>query len=369
MSDFFKKYHTEIIFCLLLVAVAVVSLPNLTTKPRLWYDEGINIEFAKNFLDFGKLDTSVAPGEFSDLTRFFQASGYPLSLPLSLFFSIFGFGPVQARIYMLGWMILALLIIFVFVKKLASRESALIVSALVASFASFHDNGRAVMGEIPGFVFLLWALYFLFWRNAYFVGGILFGLAISVKTSVYISILPAILILLALEKENFWKNGLKIFAGMLPPFLLRIWFVIPDPFSLVAWQQVIRLFQNPFGSSVSQGANFLNNLLTIPKTYTILYFGFFTAIILSEYFRDTKKNVIYKKFFNFAITYNFFAFLYYLKSPGWLRYLIAADLLTLILLVIALRNLLSESLKKKILFYLIVFSLIGFQTFHLFTKC
>lgn len=366
MAIFLKKYYLELLFSLLLIAVVVGSLPVLTTKPRLWYDEGINIEFAKNFLDFGKLDVLIAPGEFSGLTRFYQASGYPLSLPLSLFFRIFGFGPVQARVYMLGWMILALLSIFIFVKKLVSRESALIVSALIATFASFHDNSRAVMGEIPGFVFLLWALYWIFWKNSYFVSGLLLGLVISAKPSVYISALPASIVLLGWEKENFWKNSLKILAGMLPPFLLRIWFVMPDIFSVSAWKEVIELFQNPFGEAISPAAYFFSNLAAIPKTHTILYFGLFTSIILFDYFRGGEKDFTYKKFFSFAITYNFFTFLYYLKSPGWLRYLIAADLLTFILLVIALRNLLSD--KKKALFYLVVVGLIGFQAFHLFTS-
>ncbi len=383
MSDFLKKYHIEIIFCLLLVAVAAVSLPNLTTKPRLWYDEGINIEFARNFLDFGKLDASTAPGEFSGLTRFYQASGYPLSLPLSLFFGIFGFGPAQARIYMLGWMMIALLSVFIFVRKLAGKETALAASALIATFASFHDNGRAVMGEIPGFIFLIWALYWIFWKNSYLAGGLLFGLAISAKPSVYISILPAILVLLILERKNFLKNGFKIFLGMISPFLLRIWFVMPDIFSLTAWKEVISLFQNPFGAEISPWAYFSGNLASIPETYTILYFGLFAAVILFDYFRRAEKDLVYSKFFIFAVVYNLFAFLYYLKSPGWLRYLIAADLLTFILLVIALKNLSLEFFsagggslpagrqapggKKTLVFHLAVFSLIGFQTYHFFT--
>ena len=382
-----KNYYPEIIFCLLLIAVTAVSLPNLTTKPRLWYDEGINIEFAKNFLDFGRLDASVAPGEFSGLTRFYQASGYPLSLPLSLFFWIFGFGPVQARAYMLCWMIFALISVFIFVKKLAGKETALAASALIATFASFHDNGRAVMGEIPGFVFLIWALYWIFWRNSYFAGGLLSGLAISAKPSVYISVLPAILVLLVLEKwifclpagdpSNVKKNGLKILLGMFMPFLLRIWFVMPDIFSLAAWKEVAGLFRNPFGNDISPWAYFLSNAASIPRTYTILYFGLFTAIILFDYFRTKSEDgitaarpesaLVYKKFFWFAITYNLFAFLYYLKSPGWLRYLIAADLLTFILLVIALKNLSLEFFKKTFAFYLAVFALIGFQTYHFFT--
>ena len=363
--NFFKKYYAEIVLCLLLIGVAAVSLPNLTTKPRLWYDEGVNIEFAKNFLDFGKLDIQVSPGIFSQLTDHPQAYGYPLSIFLSLFFGIFGFGPVQARIYMLIWMLLALLSVFIFVKKLVGRDLALIVAALIATFASFHDNGRVVMGEIPGFVFLLWALYWFFWKNSYLISGLLFGLAISAKPSVYMSVFPAILVLLILNRKNFWKNSLKILAGILPAFFLRIWFAMPDMLSLVAWKEVINLFRNPFGNDISLTASFLNNLLSIPKTYTILYFGLFFAIILFEYFRYKKKDFIYNQFFGFTITYCFFAFLYYLKSPGWLRYLIAAEFLTFILLVPALKNIFKGRHGKDI-FYAVAVSLIGFQIFYLF---
>lgn len=362
-----KKYYSEIIFSILLAAVVAVSLPNLTTKPRLWYDEGINIEFAKNFLDFGKLDAVIAPGQFSGLTRFYQASGYPLSLPLSLFFGIFGSGPVQARSYMLCWMVLALASIYIFVKKLAGKNQALLVSVLVATFASFHDNGRAVMGEIPGFVFMLWAVYWILWKDSYLMSGLLFGLAVSAKPSVYISVFPAILMLLIMNKENFWKNGFKIIAGMAPPFLLRIWFVMPDIFSLVAWKEVAGLFRNPFGSGISPWSYFLDNVSSIPRTYTVLYFGLFIAVILLDYLRQAEKDPVYRKFFIFSITYIFFAFLYYLKSPGWLRYVIAADLLTYILFVIALKRLLSALFKKDSIFYLAVFSLAVFQIFHFFT--
>ncbi len=367
MGYFLKKYYTEIIFSMLLIAVVAVSLPNLTTKPRLWFDEGINIEFAKNFLEFGRLDALIAPGVFSGMTRFYQASGYPLLLPLSAFFALFGSGPAQARSYMLCWMVIALISVFIFVRRLAGKEEALMVSLLVATFASFHDNGRAVMGEIPGFVFLLWALYWAFWKDSYVMSGMLFGLAISAKPSVYISVLPAIAVLLWAERKNFWKNGFKIFAGLVPPFLVRIWFVMPDMFSLAAWKEVIGLFQNPFGSGISPWSYIMDNIASIPRTYTILYFGLFTAVILFDYFRKAEKDPVYRKFFSFAIIYNFFAFLYYLKSPGWLRYMIAADLLTYILMVVAVKDILSGLFKKNLIFYLAVSGLIVFQAFYFFT--
>ena len=39
-----------------LLFVNFYSFATLTTKPAYWYDEAINVELARNFADFGKLD-------------------------------------------------------------------------------------------------------------------------------------------------------------------------------------------------------------------------------------------------------------------------------------------------------------------------
>src|SRR3989338_7126076 len=158
--SFLKNYFYEIIFYALLIWVAGYSLANLTTKPRLWYDEGVNIEIAGNLARFGMLDMQIAPGVFSELAYTFQATGYPVTVPLAAFFKLFGFGATQARLYMLLWILAALMSIFFVLKRLMGEKDALCVLSLIATFASFFDNGRAVIGEIPGFVFVVWALYF-----------------------------------------------------------------------------------------------------------------------------------------------------------------------------------------------------------------
>src|SRR3989344_5117223 len=40
-------------------------LSALTSRPPLWYDEGMNIELARNFADIGKLDIAIAPGDYT----------------------------------------------------------------------------------------------------------------------------------------------------------------------------------------------------------------------------------------------------------------------------------------------------------------
>src|SRR3989338_2836899 len=93
-----------LVFWFILLSVILFSLPNLNTWPRLWIDEAKSIELARNFLNFGKLNIQTAPGEFTDFPEILQTTGYPVTVPLVLFFKIFGYGLAQARIYMLIWL-------------------------------------------------------------------------------------------------------------------------------------------------------------------------------------------------------------------------------------------------------------------------
>ena len=92
----------------------IFSVWHLTTAPRLWLDEAKNIELAESFATAGKLDIEIAPGIFTGAPHLLQSTGYPATLPLALFFKIFGFGLAQARIYMLLWILATLAILYLF---------------------------------------------------------------------------------------------------------------------------------------------------------------------------------------------------------------------------------------------------------------
>ena len=165
MRSFIPKNSYFFILAAILLFVFAVSLPTLTTRPRLWADEAKSIELALNFERFGALDMQTAPGEFSGVAHLLQSTGYPVTVPLAGIFSLFGFGMTQARLFMLLWMIAALCVIFFFLRRLFGAREALFALALIATFASFHDNGRTVVGEIPGFLFLLMGLWILLFSS------------------------------------------------------------------------------------------------------------------------------------------------------------------------------------------------------------
>ena len=369
--SFLKNYFYEIIFYALLIWVAGYSLANLTTKPRLWYDEGVNIEIAGNLARFGMLDMQIAPGVFSELAYTFQATGYPVTVPLAAFFKLFGFGATQARLYMLLWILAALMSIFFVLKRLMGEKDALCVLSLIATFASFFDNGRAVIGEIPGFVFVVWALYFWLLKTSYGWSGFFLGLAVATKPSVYITVFPAIVLALIILRDRWFTRSTKIALGALAPMLIRIILAMPDPFSLSSWLFVFRLFDNPFGTNVSVWTYAVQNILSLPRTVSLVYFSLFMILTLFAWFllrQKKESSEVYRKFFIFSMLYILFAFLYYLKSPGWIRYLIGVELFIFILFVPALKKVINYFLPNRILiFYVVICLLVTIQLVHLFT--
>ncbi len=361
------------LFGAILLAI-VISVPTLTTKPHLWGDEAKSIELARNFLNYGKLDIQVAPNEFTGFPQILQSTGYPVTIPLAFVFKLFGTGLAQARIYMLFWMVVFLIISFMFLRKLFGDWEAVSALFLMISFASFYDSGRTVVGEIPGFVFLMLGFYFWLFRYSYYLSGLWFGLAVIAKPSVFGLIIPAIILIFLLEREDgFLKKIFKIGVGMIPAAVAWILFILNKPFSGAVWLNIMNFYKNPYGESLI-GQNVINNLLNFRHSTTLIYFGFlFLIIILGRQFIDDRK---IKYFFNFMIIYGILAFIYYLRSPGWLRYILIADFLILFSLFPSFSSLISRlkvfipglKLSSKLLPAGLVIILIAIQFVHFFTS-
>src|SRR3989338_5539715 len=312
MRSFISKNSNFFILAAILLFVLAVSLPTLTTRPRLWADEAKSIELALNFERFGMLDIQTTPGEFSGIPHLLQSTGYPVTVSLAGIFSLFGFSMTVARTYMLFWMIAALCGIFFFLRRLFGVREAFFAVALIATFASFHDNARTVVGEIPGFLFMF------------------FVLAIG-------AIIPAIL----------WF--FLVFGNPLGSLDISV------------WQGIALFWQNPFDAG-SLRSNIFSNVQGIIFSSTLLYFGMFFVVLLfaaKHFWRNKEKRV----FFVFAVLYSALAFFYYLRSPGWLRYIIAAELLILMSVPYAFRM----AVKFKHGVSLVCSVLITIQIIHFFT--
>ncbi len=370
MIKFFKKHALFLISFIVIAWVLIFSFHTLTTNPKLWTDESINIELARNFSLSGKLDVIVSPGVFSGYQPLLQSTGYPVTLPLALFFKIFGFGLVQARVYMVIWMIAVLLMVIFLVRKMFGAPYAAWSLLLIATLAPFYGNGRCVMGEIPGFLFLLVGVYLLWFKNtSIFISGIFFGLAVVSKPSIYLLLVPAIWLSIFLQRDGFFKRFLTVSSGMVLPLLFWIIIVMPSPFLISEWTRIFSFYKNPFGE-ISVWGNVIKNLYFLPSYSTLVYFFILFVAVLAAIFLNRNFYNRYKNFINFIIIYCALAFIYFLKSPGWLRYIIAGQLLIFLVFPYSLATVFSnEKFKKerlkKFLFYGILLSLVLFQLWHL----
>lgn len=383
MLNFFKKYFFELMLAAVILGVLIFSLSTLTTKPRLWTDEALSIELAANFLSYGRLDLAVAPGVFFGLPYLLQSTGYPMTLALAGFFKIFGFGLIQARLFALVLMVILLVAVYWFTKKLFGRAQAFWAALLIATFAPFYGNGRCITGEILGFIFLIFCLYFLFYspgqperlkifNSRKFLAGILLGLAIVTKPSVYLMILPAVIIALIFIKRRFFSGIFSVAIGMAPAALGWIILNVPNFLTKEPWIKILNFYKNPY-APLSIADNISANFAGLFQNTTLIYFFGLLAIIFTAFLikRDFFKQ--YKAIFIFFVAYSALALVYFFKSPGWLRYLMAVELFTFIILGSALEAILSSlnfqnfwfRNKANLLACAMLF-LAAFQTWHLF---
>jgi 4-amino-4-deoxy-L-arabinose transferase-like glycosyltransferase len=331
----FRTYWIEICVAAILSIVCIVSFSTLTTKPRLWSDEAVTLEIARNMYESGVLNAQPSPGVWYEAPYVLQSTGYPVTLSLAAAYSLFDYGFTQARVAMLAWMLAALLICFFFLRSLFGKDAALGSVLLLATFASFHATGRTATGEIPGFALLALGLYFWLTRKNLLVAGIFMGLAVVAKPSVLIFTVPAITIALLLQGKPFLervRDVVYVGSSMALAAILWIVLIIPEPFSLSAWQTILQFLANPYSAALAPPS-----ISSLILHSTVFYFALWCAVIALayRYAEDGRERLLYL----FVGTFTFFAFAYYLRSPGWLRYLIVAELLILSVLPIAFRTL------------------------------
>ncbi len=180
-----------------LILVVVLATYNLQNYPRTWFDEGMNLDTAKNLAQLGRYGL-----QSSDGFRQFDSSvqtGPTVLVPVALIFKLFGVGLIQARLVMVAYLLFAAVGMYWTGKQLfdpAVGTVAILVFASATQFGPFL-NGRDVLGEVPAVAFLCWgAGAFVRARGAksgalYAGAGLLFGLAILTKSQ-FVLLVPLI---------------------------------------------------------------------------------------------------------------------------------------------------------------------------------
>lgn len=327
------------------VILLAFGLWHLTTSPKMWFDDGIASNVAKNLAQFGTYGIQTAPGVFAkDL--YWVTIHHPVTLPVALFFKLFGATILVMRLVMVGYLALTVLAAYLLVKELSDRYIATWSTWLLVTFAPFYGNGKAMLGETPGVCWLLIGSWC--WLKALrnpnkkhlwlIAAGASFGLS-AITKPYYLLILPALLLTKAIDIIRTRRLDLiEEFSFGLPLVtIVGAWLahITPKPLSLANVLLVGRFFSNSYGEVITL-EHMLRNALRFLTESTPLHLTLLLAII--AYFALQKKRELLKTPSPLiALTIFVLGSLaWYLKTPGWYRYFYSIHLIVLVLAPIAL---------------------------------
>ena len=339
--------RAEVLFLVVVLGVVFAySFATLTTYPRLSFDEGFVIESARNLSELGVHDIVTAPNTFSGLPHIASSIGFSVTVPLAAGFSFFGGSVELARVYALLWMLALLAILYVFARRYFGSWNAAEALLLFATFPPFHSNGRMVMGEIPGFAYLLISLLLL--RRSVFAAGIFLGLCFVSRPSLYAFAVLAVVAQVIFEhRRHALRPLLQLGGGTFLSIAASFLLYYPSWLTSTWWHGTLSFLKNPsFGAESSTIQNLAHNLASFAYEPTLIYFSLLIIAIVAAYVLLGKHSWS-KGLVLFSFVYGVLVFGYFLKSPGWFKYLLPLQFLTFIFLPAAL-----ESIVQKIHQYL-----------------
>lgn len=316
-----------------------ISTYKLTESPRVWHDDGLNMQVARNVAHFNRFQLQAAPGEFVSPIATLISTGYPVTYPVGLAFKIFGVGILQARVVMVAFLMLLILASYLLIYKIYGHSKAAIATLLLVSFAPLYGNGKILLGEIPGLLFLVLFLLSVvrleesgYSRPLDYVWlGLTAGLTVSTKP-IFLLLIPAFLLAIWLERKRIRHNkvGYILAVSSFSVMLAVFYFTEMAGESLF---RVLSYYGNAYEASLQAmiEAVFMNFLRFFKETTPVYFFllmlfwfGFWRVRIIEQ-----KQVKLAEKI---ALFFSVIMLLAYLKTPGWYRYFFPAHLLALLFL-------------------------------------
>ena len=171
---------------------------NLTSFPTTWFDEGSHLHVPKTLIRFGTYADYSSEG-----FRYYGPTigvGPTVMLPIAAAFRLFGIGLLQARVVMVVYLLAAVYVFYRLANMLGGQRLAWVTTALLVTSrgVALLENGRQVLGEVPGFFFLVagLVLWFAAWEKASWkrlaLVGLLAGLAVVTKYQYLLILVPTL---------------------------------------------------------------------------------------------------------------------------------------------------------------------------------
>jgi 4-amino-4-deoxy-L-arabinose transferase-like glycosyltransferase len=373
-----SKYKKIILISVFVLAAFLICF-HFTDTPKVWVDEGVFTETAKNLATHGILGLQTEPGKFFPMNNFLLSTGYPVILPVAGSFMLFGTGIWQARLPMLIYMFLLFVVFYLFVKKKYGFSAAILSVLLLLSFSPFYGNGRPVQGEVPGLFFMVLGSWFLLlWEGSAFqnkkwalFSGLALGLAAATKPIFLLGVSATLVISLFFWFKKIGNKKALYLCGL--GFILPVFFWclihLPNIGEVSKFFTYVLYFSGNHGSGIPLSQTVITNLLKFfTESTPVLFLLLLLTIIFSvgyRYYKKTSLNASISEFFIFSfIILNWLGFL---AGTGWYRYFFPAHVLVYLLFpaaILATAEISNKKFLKKSLF-MIPFVLIILQFFHL----
>ena len=185
----------------MVVAVAIfvfLAVFNLTSFPTTWFDEGSHLHVPKTLVRLGAYADYSSEG-----FRYYGPTigvGPTVMLPIAAAFRLFGIGLLQARMVMVIYLLATVYVFYRLADVLGGQRLAWVATALLVTSrgVALLENGRQVLGEVPGLFFLVagLALWFAAWEKASWKRlasvGLLVGLAVVTKYQYLLILVPTL---------------------------------------------------------------------------------------------------------------------------------------------------------------------------------
>jgi len=305
----------------------------LTESPSVWYDEGVYFQVAQN-VSHGQIDGLIeSPDNIKKVSEL--TVGYPLIYPLALILKVFGSNIFIARLFMALWIMLLVVVGYRLSRRSFGSGVALFTIALVATFPPLYGNGKSILGEVPGLVYLLASLLFLHRATgkvstnknfSLIITGVFAGLCIVTKP-IFILLVPAMLcaIFVARKRQIFsYKNIFTIILSAMVPFI--VWLFVQ--FKGASISTIIGFYSNPQPGELFSmiSVNLKNIFSDVGLLYLVFALIVWSVSVWLRFRRKIKMDVVEIAGFVFSIL----IFVAFLRTAGYYRYLFPAQIVSLV---------------------------------------
>ncbi|MES2216176.1 MAG: glycosyltransferase family 39 protein [Patescibacteria group bacterium] len=321
---------------ILVICIALFfSLYKLTESPSVWYDEGWYTQAAMNLAETGVDGLQLAPDNIYHASLL-TTVGYPLIYPLGLWMKIFGSSVLAARSFMLLCILGFLFVAFLLIRRLSGKTIALGALALLATLPTLYGNGKSVLGEVPGLLYLVFSLLCISFVRSdgnrkyswIILGGVSAGLCIVTKP-LFLVFIPALAVGTFLEWKRGSLNLKEVIGGIVCALLPVLVWVMVQFRGDTSMLSVIKYYANPyqitdlFSVILSNVGHLFTSIGNIYLVGTILIWCVALALRMRSKNKIPAEEII-------AFIFTLLVIAAFLRTAGWYRYLFPAQVLSLL---------------------------------------